>query len=152
MYIFDFFRNKLTCSSESIVFPLVVSIDIYIFMMDEKSFWKWEQINFLNEFHIFISWILICLCPGLLLVSFLTLCTFIELFSMGNLTRIEVHLCNILSPEAPHLSLASYNWSLVSVSQIVFSIYGSIWVMFFLDALCLSHFCFSFDSCQCCRI
>jgi len=36
---------------------------------------------------------------------------------MWNLTRIEVLLCNILSPEAPPLSLASYNWCKVSTSS-----------------------------------
>ncbi|KAF7813880.1 Glyco_transf_21 domain-containing protein [Senna tora] len=59
------------------------------------------------------------LCPGLTLVSFLTICTFSQLFSMWNLTRIEVHLCNILSPEAPRLSLASYNWCLVFIAMLV---------------------------------
>ncbi|KAL3623695.1 hypothetical protein CASFOL_032511 [Castilleja foliolosa] len=49
---------------------------------------------------------------GLFLSACLALCTTIELFSMGNLTRIEVQLCNLLSPEAPPLSLASYNWGL----------------------------------------
>lgn len=56
------------------------------------------------------------LFPGLLLVTCLAVCTLTELFSMWNLTRIEVQLCNMLSPEAPQLSLASYNWSLVSIS------------------------------------
>ncbi|KAJ6759373.1 CERAMIDE GLUCOSYLTRANSFERASE [Salix koriyanagi] len=56
---------------------------------------------------------------GLLLVSCLAACTFIELFSMWNLTRIEVHLCNILSPEAPRLSLATYNWVLVFIAMLV---------------------------------
>lgn len=52
---------------------------------------------------------------GLLLAGGQAICTFIELLSMWNLTRIEVQLCNLLSPEAPPLSLASYNWCLVSV-------------------------------------
>ncbi|XP_061951669.1 uncharacterized protein LOC133674526 isoform X2 [Populus nigra] len=56
---------------------------------------------------------------GLLLVSCLAACTFIELFSMWNLTRIEVQLCNILSPEAPRLSLATYNWVLVFIAMLV---------------------------------
>ena len=38
---------------------------------------------------------------------------------MWNLTRIEVHLCNLLSPETPKLSLATYNWSLVFIALIV---------------------------------
>ncbi|KAL9224545.1 hypothetical protein vseg_000569 [Gypsophila vaccaria] len=56
---------------------------------------------------------------GLLLVGFLATCTTIELLSMWNLTRIEVHLCNMLSPEAPPLSLATYNWCLVFVAMLV---------------------------------
>ncbi|KAI4347059.1 hypothetical protein L6164_007908 [Bauhinia variegata] len=56
---------------------------------------------------------------GLSLVSILAICTFIELLSMWNLTRIEVHLCNMLSPEAPQLSLASYNWCLVFIAILV---------------------------------
>ncbi|XP_074269144.1 uncharacterized protein LOC141592402 isoform X2 [Silene latifolia] len=56
---------------------------------------------------------------GLLLVGCLATCTAIELLSMWNLTRIEVHLCNMLSPEAPPLSLATYNWCLVFVAMLV---------------------------------
>ncbi|KAJ6914131.1 hypothetical protein NC651_016403 [Populus alba x Populus x berolinensis] len=56
---------------------------------------------------------------GLLLVTCLAACTFIELFSMWNLTRIEVQLCNMLSPEAPRLSLATYNWVLVFIAMLV---------------------------------
>ncbi|KAB2618455.1 hypothetical protein D8674_014324 [Pyrus ussuriensis x Pyrus communis] len=56
---------------------------------------------------------------GLKLVGCLATCTIIELLSMWNLTRIEVHLCNMLSPEAPELSLATYNWSLVFIALIV---------------------------------
>ncbi|XP_044470845.1 uncharacterized protein LOC123199886 [Mangifera indica] len=56
---------------------------------------------------------------GLLLVSCLAICTFTELLSMWNLTRIEVHLCNMLSPEAPKLSLATYNWGLVFIALLV---------------------------------
>lgn len=54
------------------------------------------------------------LSSGLLLAGCLAICTIIELLSMWNLTRIEVQLCNLLSPEATPLSLASYNWFLVS--------------------------------------
>jgi len=50
---------------------------------------------------------------GMMLVITLAICTFIELLSMWNLTRREVQLCNMLSPEAPRLSLATYNWGLV---------------------------------------
>ncbi|XP_022882486.1 uncharacterized protein LOC111399416 isoform X1 [Olea europaea var. sylvestris] len=56
---------------------------------------------------------------GLKLVGCLVLCSTIELLSMWNLTRIEVQLCNLLSPEAPPLSLASYNWCLVFVAMLV---------------------------------
>ncbi|KAM3216031.1 hypothetical protein CQW23_06571 [Capsicum baccatum] len=56
---------------------------------------------------------------GLLLSGCLAICTVIELLSMWNLTRIEVHLCNMLSPEAPQLSLASYNWCLVFIAMLV---------------------------------
>lgn len=58
----------------------------------------------------------ICLLSGLLLVHLLAICTLLELLSMWNLTRIEVLLCNVLSPEAPPLSIANYNWCLVSIS------------------------------------
>ncbi|XP_047950959.1 uncharacterized protein LOC125196472 [Salvia hispanica] len=56
---------------------------------------------------------------GLLLAGCLATCTTIELLSMWNLTRIEVQLCNLLSPEAPPLSLASYNWCLVFIAMLV---------------------------------
>jgi len=56
---------------------------------------------------------------GWLFVGCLATCTAIELLSMWNLTRIEVHLCNLLSPEAPPLSLATYNWCLVFVAMLV---------------------------------
>ncbi|KAK6941455.1 Ceramide glucosyltransferase [Dillenia turbinata] len=56
---------------------------------------------------------------GLLMVIWLTICTTLELLSMWNLTKIEVQLCNLLSPEAPPLSLASYNWGLVFIAMLV---------------------------------
>ncbi|KAL8503175.1 hypothetical protein ACS0TY_022065 [Phlomoides rotata] len=56
---------------------------------------------------------------GLFLAASLAICTIIQLFSMWNLTRIEVHLCNLLSPEAPPLSLASYNWYMVFTAMLV---------------------------------
>ncbi|KAK9274986.1 hypothetical protein L1049_022243 [Liquidambar formosana] len=56
---------------------------------------------------------------GLILTGCLAICTLIELLSMWNLTRIEVHLCNMLSPEAPPLSLKSYNWGLVFIALLV---------------------------------
>lgn len=60
-----------------------------------------------------------CTSSGLLLVTCLTTCTFIELLSMWNLTRIEVHLCNMLSPEAPRLSLRTYNWAMIFIAMVV---------------------------------
>ncbi|XP_004513044.1 uncharacterized protein [Cicer arietinum] len=56
---------------------------------------------------------------GLSLVYFLAFCTFLELLSMWNLTRIEVQLCNFLSPEASPLSIANYNWCLVFIAMLV---------------------------------
>ncbi|KAK7314404.1 hypothetical protein VNO77_32926 [Canavalia gladiata] len=56
---------------------------------------------------------------GLTWAWFLGISTLIALFSMWNLTRIEVLLCNVLSPEAPPLSLASYNWCLVFIAMLV---------------------------------
>ncbi|XP_027358450.1 uncharacterized protein LOC113867368 isoform X2 [Abrus precatorius] len=56
---------------------------------------------------------------GLTLTWFLAICTILALSSMGNLTRIEVQLCNILSPETPPLSLATYNWCLVFIAMLV---------------------------------
>ncbi|KAL8129690.1 hypothetical protein V2J09_018845 [Rumex salicifolius] len=56
---------------------------------------------------------------GIMLTGFLATCTVIELLSMWNLTRIEVQLCNMLSPEASPLSLASYNWCLVFIAMLV---------------------------------
>ncbi|KAJ4890949.1 Nucleotide-diphospho-sugar transferases superfamily protein [Raphanus sativus] len=56
---------------------------------------------------------------GMSLVIMLAICTFIELLSMWNLTRREVTLCNLLSPEAPRLSLAPYNWGLIFIAMLV---------------------------------
>lgn len=53
--------------------------------------------------------------PGLLLTACLAACTILELISMWNLTKVEIQLCNMLSPEGPPLSLRSYNWALVSI-------------------------------------
>ncbi|CAM8887245.1 unnamed protein product [Rhodiola kirilowii] len=58
-------------------------------------------------------------CGGLFFTGCLAVCTTIELISMWNLTRIEVQLCNMLSPEAPRLSLASYNWCLILIAMVV---------------------------------
>ena len=52
---------------------------------------------------------------GLFLVGLLFICTLIELVSMWNLTKVEIQLCNMLSPEGPKVSLDSYNWGLVSI-------------------------------------
>ncbi|KAL7597921.1 hypothetical protein Lser_V15G25662 [Lactuca serriola] len=56
---------------------------------------------------------------GLILAGCLAICTGITLHSMWNMTRIEVELCNMLSPESPTLSLKSYNWFLVFVAMLV---------------------------------
>lgn len=73
--------------------------------------------------------------PGMTLVTCLATCTVIELLSMWNLTRIEVHLCNMLSPEAPQLSLAFYNWFLVSVfSSLPSSMLYIITVFYYISA------------------
>jgi len=56
---------------------------------------------------------------GLKLVGCLTTCTLIELLSMWNLTKVEIHLCNILSPEWPQMSLGSYNWGLIFLAMLV---------------------------------
>lgn len=56
---------------------------------------------------------------GLIQAGCLAVCTVIELLSMWNLTKIEVQLCNMLSPEASPLSLASYNWCLVFLAMLV---------------------------------
>ncbi|RHN53023.1 putative ceramide glucosyltransferase [Medicago truncatula] len=56
---------------------------------------------------------------GLSLVYFLAICTLLELLSMWNLTRIEVQLCNMLSPEEPPLSIVNYNWCLVFIAMLV---------------------------------
>lgn len=76
------------------------------------------QSNFLftdTHVHLLFSYVLL----GWLFVGCLAICTAIELLSMWNLTRIEVHLCNLLSPEAPPLSLATYNWCLVCFFSIL---------------------------------
>ncbi|CAL4946054.1 unnamed protein product [Urochloa decumbens] len=56
---------------------------------------------------------------GLYLVGLLFICTLIELVSMWNLTKVEIQLCNMLSPEGPKVSLDSYNWGLVFIAVLV---------------------------------
>ncbi|KAJ6799806.1 uncharacterized protein M6B38_203675 [Iris pallida] len=56
---------------------------------------------------------------GLLLAGCLTTCTIVELLSMWNLTKVEIQLCNMLSPEGPSVSLGSYNWGLVFLAMLV---------------------------------
>ncbi|XP_043707660.1 uncharacterized protein LOC122656996 [Telopea speciosissima] len=56
---------------------------------------------------------------GLMLVGCLALCTILELLSMWNLTKVEIELCNMLSPEGPAVSLDSYNWALVFIAMLV---------------------------------
>jgi hypothetical protein len=56
---------------------------------------------------------------GLKLVCCLLICTLTELVSMWNLTKVEIQLCNMLSPEGPKVSLGSYNWGLVFIAVLV---------------------------------
>ncbi|PKU74393.1 hypothetical protein MA16_Dca003596 [Dendrobium catenatum] len=56
---------------------------------------------------------------GLPLSGCLAVCTIVELLAMWNLTKVEVQLCNMLSPEGPRVSLRSYNWGLVFVAMLV---------------------------------
>ncbi|KAJ1703683.1 hypothetical protein LUZ63_003462 [Rhynchospora breviuscula] len=56
---------------------------------------------------------------GSLLACCLVICTLVELISMWNLTKVEIHLCNLLSPEGPPVSLGSFNWGLVFLSLLV---------------------------------
>ncbi|KAJ6435455.1 hypothetical protein OIU84_000607 [Salix udensis] len=101
-------HKKLITSPPVAVFPHPLSSDLSFFKQHCESISK-DMLG--RKLHLFLM--------GLLLVSCLAACTFIELFSMWNLTRIEVHLCNILSPEAPRLSLATYNWVLVFIAMLV---------------------------------
>jgi hypothetical protein len=73
---------------------------------------RFHSKEFINDDAVFDS-------KGLSLVGGLAICTAIELLSMWNLTRIEVQLCNMLSPEAPPLSLRTYNWCLVFIAMLV---------------------------------
>ncbi|XP_008799937.1 uncharacterized protein LOC103714461 [Phoenix dactylifera] len=56
---------------------------------------------------------------GLALAGCLFICTVLELASMWNLTKVEIYLCNLLSPEGPSVSLGSYNWGLVFIAMLV---------------------------------
>ncbi|XP_039139060.1 uncharacterized protein LOC120276398 [Dioscorea cayenensis subsp. rotundata] len=56
---------------------------------------------------------------GLSLAGCLVVCTVIALVSMWNLTKVEIQLCNMLSPEGPKMSLDSYNWRLVFLAMLV---------------------------------
>ncbi|KAK8916318.1 hypothetical protein KSP39_PZI023168 [Platanthera zijinensis] len=56
---------------------------------------------------------------GLSLCGCLAICTLVELLAMWNLTKVEIQLCNILSPEGPRVSLRSYNWGLVFLAMLV---------------------------------
>lgn len=44
---------------------------------------------------------------------------------MWNLTKVEVQLCNLLSPEGPQLSLESFNWGLVSIFSLSKHCFGA---------------------------
>ncbi|KAJ0972394.1 hypothetical protein J5N97_020353 [Dioscorea zingiberensis] len=56
---------------------------------------------------------------GLSLAVCLAVCTVVELLSMWNLTKVEIQLCNMLSPEGPTVSLNSYNWGLIFLAMLV---------------------------------
>eukprot|EP01018_Ginkgo_biloba_P027603 Gb_01222 [translate_table: standard] len=56
---------------------------------------------------------------GLVLVGCLAACTITELISVWNLTRVEIKLCNALSPEEPPVSIWLYNWGLVFIAMLV---------------------------------
>lgn len=47
------------------------------------------------------------------------LCAMIEMASLWNLSRVEIDLCNALSPEQEPFSIQSYNWFLVFCALIV---------------------------------
>ncbi|KAK9142040.1 hypothetical protein Syun_011440 [Stephania yunnanensis] len=59
------------------------------------------------------------LSVGLTLAASLAVSTVVELLSMWNLTKVEIQLCNILSPEEPPVSLESYNWALIFLAMLV---------------------------------
>ncbi|XP_068642098.1 uncharacterized protein [Aristolochia californica] len=71
---------------------------------------------------------------GLSFAACLAMCTIIELTAMWNLTKVEIHLCNMLSPEGPPVSLGSYNWALVFLAMLVDNFLYPISAM-------RSHFC-----------
>ncbi|XP_057839155.1 uncharacterized protein LOC131049143 isoform X2 [Cryptomeria japonica] len=56
---------------------------------------------------------------GLILVGCLAVCTVIEIISVWNITRVEIELCNALSPEEPRVSISQYNWGLVLIAMVV---------------------------------
>ena len=43
------------------------------------------------------------------------LCAMIEMVSLWNISRVELNLCNALSPEQEQFSTRSYNWFIVSI-------------------------------------
>ncbi|KAK1354812.1 Ceramide glucosyltransferase [Heracleum sosnowskyi] len=59
------------------------------------------------------------LSTGLFLVGWHALFTLWALLAVWNLTRVEVQLCNVLSPEGPQISIASYNLFLVFIALLV---------------------------------
>ncbi|KAF3329466.1 Ceramide [Carex littledalei] len=56
---------------------------------------------------------------GLFLASLLLICTLLELISMWNLTKVEIQLCNLLTPEGPRVCLNSFNWGLVFLAVLI---------------------------------
>lgn len=56
---------------------------------------------------------------GLMHVGYLAACTVIEIVSLWNITRVEIKLCNALSPEESPISFGQYNWGLIFIAMLV---------------------------------
>lgn len=109
-------RDSNSCSL-SLLNTAFHASTVLVIELEQRSY-DFFYVSVCSALKIFLSHLFrMFLFPGLLLVTCLAVCTLTELFSMWNLTRVEVQLCNMLSPEAPQLSLASYNWCLVSISD-----------------------------------
>lgn len=54
------------------------------------------------------------LCVGFMFACGHLLCAMIEMVSLWNISRVEINLCNALSPEQERLSTQMYNWFIVS--------------------------------------
>lgn len=58
-------------------------------------------------------------CPGSSLTGLVTLCTLIEVYMIRHLTKVEIELCNALSPETQPVPFKAYNWLKVCIFSIV---------------------------------